>query len=372
MEDVENDRQRAEVFDALAHPARITILKALSEGALGFADLKKRIGIESSGHLQHHLSKLNGLIKTDEHGKYCLSDQGKDALFSVQTVEKVVGLKVKEAGRVIHAYAFKTKTILTTVTILLVIASLLCGFYISNIGLIQSQYFYDAVNGSPLKEGAPIKSIPSLEIQPKHSFNYTAAIFLNNTNHPYVANKNYTTFDASYPINNSTFYRQSCVGFQVDLRTADTKTSTIDAFFNPVEGPNGTMTEEITNPYDFPPYETKPSTSGSVTITGSGTEVGYTFIVPINAKGNYSFSMTNENENYTINGQITVWVSTVTMETKPLKGGENFQPVETISSERVARISWRPSSLYLIEAGIAIVSPLFISALCIYLVNRKS
>jgi DNA-binding HxlR family transcriptional regulator len=86
---IESDRQRAEVFDALGHPTRIRILKALSEGSLGFADLKKKTAIESSGHLQHHLNKLNGLIKTDEYGKYCLSDQGKDALLTVQTVENV-------------------------------------------------------------------------------------------------------------------------------------------------------------------------------------------------------------------------------------------------------------------------------------------
>jgi DNA-binding transcriptional ArsR family regulator len=33
----EVDRQRAEVFDALGHPTRITILKALNEGPLGLA-----------------------------------------------------------------------------------------------------------------------------------------------------------------------------------------------------------------------------------------------------------------------------------------------------------------------------------------------
>jgi DNA-binding HxlR family transcriptional regulator len=85
--DVERDKQRAEVFDALGHPTRIAILKALNEGALGFSDLKKKTAIDSSGHLQHHLTKLNGLIKNDEYGKYCLSDEGKDALLTVQTVE---------------------------------------------------------------------------------------------------------------------------------------------------------------------------------------------------------------------------------------------------------------------------------------------
>ena len=99
MEPVEEERQRAEVFDALGHPTRIIILKALNEGAMGFAELKKKVNIESSGHLQHHLSKLDGLIKTDVNGKYCLSDQGKDALLAVQTVENMAGLGVKKNGK---------------------------------------------------------------------------------------------------------------------------------------------------------------------------------------------------------------------------------------------------------------------------------
>jgi DNA-binding HxlR family transcriptional regulator len=98
-DDVDQDRRRAEVFDALSHPTRIMILKALSDEVLGFADLKKKLGIESSGHLQHHLNKLDGLVKTDEYGKYTLSDQGKDALLAVQTVENVAGLGVKKNGK---------------------------------------------------------------------------------------------------------------------------------------------------------------------------------------------------------------------------------------------------------------------------------
>ncbi len=122
MEDgaeVERDRQRAEVFDALGHPTRIVILKALSEGALGFADLKKKTAIESSGHLQHHLTKLNGLIKTDEYGKYCLSDQGKDALLTVQTVENASGSRTKDTEK-IHSRRFNSKRVLKSVSLLLV------------------------------------------------------------------------------------------------------------------------------------------------------------------------------------------------------------------------------------------------------------
>ncbi len=64
------------------------ILKVLSEGPLGFADLKRSLNVESSGHIQFHLDKLDGLIKTDEYGKYCISDKGKDALLTMQPIEK--------------------------------------------------------------------------------------------------------------------------------------------------------------------------------------------------------------------------------------------------------------------------------------------
>ena len=92
---MDTDRQHAEVFDALGHPTRILILKVLNDGAVGFADLKKKTAIESSGHMQHHLTKLNGLIKTDEYGKYCLSDEEKDALLTVQTVENASAKREK-------------------------------------------------------------------------------------------------------------------------------------------------------------------------------------------------------------------------------------------------------------------------------------
>ncbi len=128
---LERDKQRAEVFDALGHPTRIVILKALSEGALGFADLKKKTAIDSSGHLQHHLTKLNGLIRTDEYGKYCLSDQGKDALLTVQTVENASGLTTKDNEK-IRPRRFNSKMVLKSVSLLLVallIASSVIALY---------------------------------------------------------------------------------------------------------------------------------------------------------------------------------------------------------------------------------------------------
>ena len=39
-------------------------------------------------------------MKTDEYGKYTLSDQGKDALISVQTVEKTAKSETKQNHKV--------------------------------------------------------------------------------------------------------------------------------------------------------------------------------------------------------------------------------------------------------------------------------
>ena len=139
--EVEKDRQRAEVFDALGHPTRIAILKVLSEGAVGFADLKKKTGIESSGHLQHHLNKLNGLIKTDEYGKYCLSDQGKDALLTVQTVENATQPGPKEPEKKHHGVGSRSvlKLIALLLAISLVASSAVAVFEYAQTAQLQTQ-----------------------------------------------------------------------------------------------------------------------------------------------------------------------------------------------------------------------------------------
>jgi DNA-binding transcriptional ArsR family regulator len=140
VENIDEDRKRAEVFDALSHPTRIMLLKALSEESLGFADLKKKLGIESSGHLQHHISKLSGLIKTDDYGKYTLSDQGKDALHSVDTVERVAGAKASENKK---AHTSKSNTVLKATTVilavLLALSLALAAFEYSNVLSLQSE-----------------------------------------------------------------------------------------------------------------------------------------------------------------------------------------------------------------------------------------
>ncbi len=136
---VELDRQKAEVFDALGHPTRILILKVLSEGALGFADLKKKTAIESSGHLQHHLSKLNGLVKTDEYGKYCLSDEGKDALLTVQTVENASPKKETKANGHRHL-KIGLKPVAFLLAILLIASSVVAVYEYHQATVFQNKF----------------------------------------------------------------------------------------------------------------------------------------------------------------------------------------------------------------------------------------
>ena len=76
----EFDLREAELFEALGHPTQIGILQTLNENPLGFSELKRKIGIDSRGHLTFHLSKLAGLVKTNAEGKYCLTDSGREAL----------------------------------------------------------------------------------------------------------------------------------------------------------------------------------------------------------------------------------------------------------------------------------------------------
>jgi len=94
--DPEFNASRAELFEALGHPIRIRILQALEAKPMGFAELKKATGIESSGHLSFHLTKLGGLLKVGDDGAYALTDEGREALrvVSVTRGSQSGGVKV--------------------------------------------------------------------------------------------------------------------------------------------------------------------------------------------------------------------------------------------------------------------------------------
>lgn len=78
----------AELFEAIAHPTRIKILKILEKEPSTFASLKRQLDLDSSGNLDHHLKKLGSLITMQSDGYYGLTEAGKKALASVGAVEE--------------------------------------------------------------------------------------------------------------------------------------------------------------------------------------------------------------------------------------------------------------------------------------------
>ena len=77
-----------EVFEAVSHPLRIEILRKLAEKPMGFSELKRELGIESSGKLDFHLKKLKGLVVLNREGKYSLTREGYAALQAVEVIRK--------------------------------------------------------------------------------------------------------------------------------------------------------------------------------------------------------------------------------------------------------------------------------------------
>ena len=83
----------AELFEKIAHPTRIRILKTLESSPMSFGRLKLQLGISSSGNLDFHLKKLEGLIVLGPDGNYALSDEGTEALVAVRIIESSVAAR---------------------------------------------------------------------------------------------------------------------------------------------------------------------------------------------------------------------------------------------------------------------------------------
>ena len=79
---------REEVFEAISHPLRIKILQLLAEHPMSFSELKKALGVRSSGKLDFHLKKLGGLIALNSDGRYTLTKEGYAALQAITTVKR--------------------------------------------------------------------------------------------------------------------------------------------------------------------------------------------------------------------------------------------------------------------------------------------
>lgn len=78
------------LFDSLGHPMRVKILEAVNGAPLGFSEIKRKVRIDSSGHLTFHLDKLKCLLKVNTEGNYELTDDGKEALRLVSVFNAAV------------------------------------------------------------------------------------------------------------------------------------------------------------------------------------------------------------------------------------------------------------------------------------------
>lgn len=77
-----------EMFEAVSHPLRVEILKKLAERPMRFSELKRELGVESSGKLDFHLKKLEGLVAVGEDGRYYLTRDGYAALQAIEAIRK--------------------------------------------------------------------------------------------------------------------------------------------------------------------------------------------------------------------------------------------------------------------------------------------
>lgn len=78
----------SEMFEAISHPIRIKILKLLAKRPMSFSELKRELGIKSSGKLDFHLKKLGNLVTLNSEGKYALTKEGYAALQTITTIRK--------------------------------------------------------------------------------------------------------------------------------------------------------------------------------------------------------------------------------------------------------------------------------------------
>jgi DNA-binding transcriptional ArsR family regulator len=354
----DQERERAEVFDALGHPTRIDILRLLSHGPVGFADLKKRTGIESSGHLQHHLAKLDGLIRTDEHGNYCLSDAGNDALFTMQTVE-VASRKRKSRFK---SESRKSKILLSALVVALGVCLVASALYLSNtdislnrtatqtlntvqnVGLAQyaaqNQYVCDVMTGSLRESGGESIGPYTRSLAPQEWFNYTVVALSesNYSGYGYIL-PNASTLAFPSPVKNDTYYSQGFLKF--DLQVIGLNPDDLyHASVRPIIGPNGWNGEVVRSfPYqELPPYPAiQTSTMSTPDIYSGGAPISFESIIPINTFGNYTFCVINDGNN-TLQVSATLTKPSVTVDTRPLTVGSYAPWSPDFAEERIVRI----------------------------------
>lgn len=402
----DQERERAEVFDALGHPTRIGILKLLSHGAVGFADLKKKTGIESSGHLQHHLAKLDGLIRTDEHGNYCLSDAGNDALVTVQTVEAA---SQKRRHR-FTSESRKSKILLSTLVAALAVCLVASTLYLSNTDISlnrtatqtlnvaqnidlakyagQNQYVCDVMTGSLRESGGTTIGYYTIPLAPQEWFNYTVVVTSesNYSGLGYVLH-NAATLVFSSPVHNDTYYSQDFLKYELQVIGLN-GSDVYQASTYPIIGPNG-WNGQVVSPFpsqELPPYPTVQTSTTSTGTMSGGLPYSFESIVPISTFGNYTFCVRNECNN-TMQISLMITTPAVTLETRPLTEGSYPAWSPDSAEERIVRIRQESASnqssptptttipdttpAALNTAAFELLCTVTLAALSIFAINRK-
>ena len=79
----------AALFETISHDTRIRALFLLQDDVRSFSELKRELGISSSGNLQHHIGKLRSLIEVNTDGQYTLTDNGREALLAIQSIRNM-------------------------------------------------------------------------------------------------------------------------------------------------------------------------------------------------------------------------------------------------------------------------------------------
>ena len=82
------DPSIAELLEAISHPIRVKILQTLNEKTMGVDELGKAVGIDSERQLSFHLTKLGHLVMATTDGGYALTGEGKEALWSIQSLSE--------------------------------------------------------------------------------------------------------------------------------------------------------------------------------------------------------------------------------------------------------------------------------------------
>ncbi|MGD0978248.1 MAG: winged helix-turn-helix domain-containing protein [Candidatus Bathyarchaeia archaeon] len=301
MSDMNSERQRAEIFDILSHPVRIRILKTLSRKPMSFSELKKETSIESSGHLDFHMNKLDGLIKSDENGRYVLSDQGKDALFTLEKVEEYANDEQKTMGRSALA---PRKVVMAMLCLSIII--LAAGVYASDIKLsvsyvtTQDQYFYTLTQGDVNTPEGVVFGPNNFSVPAESVFSFTNAVV-----------ENYTPLDesgfdwvktvAALPLSNETFNQSSYSVFNVEISHSERMTAVFV-----IRGPIGSkLYEEL---FD---------------VSAGRGDFDLPFSAPVSEYGNYTLSIANLT-NQTLAGNLKVYCSPITETAEPVVGNLTF------------------------------------------------